>query len=48
MRFIHGQSAPVKAAADRSVALSDEKINRAIAALPALGFTNEHGRASGW
>ena len=34
-----------EAAADRSVALSDEKINRAIAALPALDFTNEHGRA---
>ena len=27
------------------VALSDEKINRAIAALPTLDFTSEHGRA---
>jgi hypothetical protein len=34
-----------EAAADRSVALSDAKINRAIAALPALDFTSEHGRA---
>jgi hypothetical protein len=34
-----------EAAADRSVALSGEKINRAIAALPALDFTSEHGRA---
>jgi hypothetical protein len=34
-----------EAAADRSVVLSDDKINRAIVALPALDFTSEHGLA---
>jgi hypothetical protein len=34
-----------EAAADRSVVLSSDKINQAIAALPALDFTREHGLA---